>query len=82
MNALYLMGRQVNLKTNTIHQVYRIPAARIMEQYPIYFEIFGISRQTSVTFLEKYLEEHAPDGILEDEALLHQTLIYWKVPQA
>lgn len=81
LNALYLMGRQVNVKTHTTRQVYCIPGDRILEQYPIYFEIFGVSRQEAVTFLEGYLQKNAPGGILEEEVLLHQMLIYWTVPK-
>lgn len=82
LNALYLMGRQVNVKTLSFRQTYHVPAERVLEQYPIYFEIFGVSQQASTAFLEDYLQQHAPDGMLEDEALLHQMLIYWEAPQA
>lgn len=81
LNALYLMGRQVNLKCITTRTSYRIPVNRVMEQYPIYFRIFGIPTQDSIVFLENYLQRNAVNGFLEDEVQLNQTLIYWDVPE-
>ena len=81
LNALYLMGRQVNVKCVTTRTSYRIPVNRVMEQYPIYFRIFGVPAQDAIAFLEKYLQRNAVNGFLEDEALLNQALIYWNVPE-
>lgn len=81
INALYLMGRQPNVKFLESRFSYKIPVDRIMEQYPVYFRIFGIPESQSIPFLEKYLSEHTVDGFLEDESYLRQALIYWNVPQ-
>ncbi|MBP3305010.1 MAG: class I SAM-dependent methyltransferase [Oscillospiraceae bacterium] len=81
INALYLMGRQVNVKCFTARHVTKVPAQRVLEQYPIYFSIFGVPEKESVQFLRDYLERNAADGFLEDESLLKQALIYWDVPK-
>ena len=81
INALYLMGRQPNVKFLESRFSYKIPVDRIMEQYPVYFRIFGIPESQSIPFLKKYLSKHAVDGFLEDESYLRQALIYWNVPQ-
>ena len=78
INVLYLMGRQPNVKFFEVRKTSRVSAETILEQYPIYFEIFGIEKETSIAFLERYLAEHAVDGFLEDESYLRQALIYWK----
>lgn len=81
INALYLMGRQVNVKCITTRASYRVPANRVMEQYPVYLRIFGVSAEDSIVFLENYLQRNAVNGFLEDEFLLNQALIYWNVPE-
>jgi hypothetical protein len=82
INALYLMGRQPNVKFFEFRKTSRVSAETVLEQYPIYFEIFGIEKETSVPFLQQYLTEHAVDGFLEDESYLRQALIYWHKEQA
>lgn len=77
INTLYLMGRQPNVKFLEFRRTSRVSAETIMEQYPIYFEIFGVAKETSVPFLKQYLAKHAVDGFLEDESYLRQALIYW-----
>jgi hypothetical protein len=52
-----------------------------MEQYPIYFRIFGVPERESEAFLKDYLAHHAQNGYLEDESLLKQALIYWNVSE-
>lgn len=79
LNALYLMRRQVNVKCVTTKTSNRIPVNRVMEQYPIYFRIFGVPAQDAIAFLEKYLQLNAVNGFLEDEVQLNQALIYWDV---
>lgn len=79
INALYLMGRQPNVKFLESRIPYKTPVPQIMEQYPVYFRIFGIPEYQSIPFLERYLAEYAKDGFLEDESYLRQALIYWNV---
>jgi len=80
INALYLMGCQPNVKFLEFRRKAKVSAERVLEQYPIYFEIFGVSREKSVPYLKNYLAEHAADGFLEDESYLRQALIYWNKP--
>jgi protein-L-isoaspartate O-methyltransferase len=81
INALYLMGRQPNVKCITTRRSSRISAERVMEQYPIYFKIFGVPEEKSTAFLQGYLERNAVDGYLEDETVMNQALVYWEVPR-
>ena len=77
-NALYLMGRQVNVRTRTLRSEYDIPCGKLMEQYPIYFRIFGIPEERSKAFLENYLSRHAENGVLHEESVIHMALLWWK----
>ena len=80
-NALYLMGRQVNVRTRTVLSEYDIPCEKLMEQYPIYFKIFGVPEEKSKAFLEDYLSRHAENGALREESVIHLALLWWK-PEA
>ncbi len=77
-NALYLMGRQVNVRTRTVRSEYDIPREKLMEQYPIYFRIFGVPEEKSKAFLEDYLSRHAENGVLHEESVIHMALLWWK----
>jgi len=77
INALYLMGRQPNVKFRETREVTPIPWETARKQYPIYFGIFGISPAVSVPFLEAYFAKNAVDGVLQEESCLRQALIYW-----
>lgn len=81
IHYLYLLGRQVNIHCVTTQASYRVPENRILEQYPIYFQIFGIPEEKSVRFLKDYLNHNAVDSFLEEEVLLNQVLIYWDVSE-
>lgn len=52
-----------------------------MEQYPLYFKIFGVPEEKSMAFLQGYLERNAVDGYLEDETVMNQALVYWEAPR-
>lgn len=79
MNALYLSGKQFHMTSRTTTSSHKVSAAAIMEQYPLYFRIFGISQVDSIVFLEKYLEENAKDGYLEDESRMNLAMLDWNV---
>ena len=81
INALYLMGRQVNIKCVTSRYTSKVPAEKVLEQYPVYFSIFGVPETESVEYLRGYLARNAVNGFLEEESLLKQALIYWDVPE-
>lgn len=80
INALYLMGRQVNVRWSTSRRATRIPAQQALERYSTYFSVFGVPRDRSEKYLQAYLERHGTDGCLEEESLLKQAFIYWDVP--
>ena len=78
-NALYLMGRQPNVLCRTMHSEYAVPVERLMEQYPIYFRIFGVEENRSIPFLKDYLARHAENGLLQEESHIHFALLTWNV---
>lgn len=77
MNALYLSGRQFRLHSLSTFSAHRVSAETVMEQYPIYFSIFGIPEEESLPFLRKYLAENAADGFLEDENRMNLAMLWW-----
>ena len=78
-NALYLMGRQPNVACRTLRQTFDIPEAAVLEQYPVYFRIFGVEEDRATAFLKQYLAEHADHGVLHDESVIHQVMITWEI---
>lgn len=78
-NALYLSGRPFRMKTISTHSTHRISTDTAMEQYPIYFRIFGIPQEKSIPFLKTYLEENAKDGFLEEESQMNLAMLFWNV---
>lgn len=78
-NALYLMGRQPNVLCRTVHSEYAMPVDRILEQYPIYFRIFGVKEERSIPFLKDYLARHAENGLLKEESRIHFAWLWWSV---
>ena len=78
-NALYLMGRQPNVLCRTMHSEYAVPVERLMEQYPIYFRIFGVEEDRSIPFLKDYLARHAENGLLHEESHIHFAWLWWDV---
>ena len=79
MNVLYLSGRLFQMKTISRHSFFQVSAETVLEQYPIYFKIFGVEETVSLPYLEKYLEDNAKDGFLADESLMNLAMIYWPV---
>lgn len=76
-NALYLMGRRPNVKCWSSFFRYPMSSAEIMERFPIYFKIFGLEEERTLSFLEGYLREHAEDGVLLEECRMNMAMIYW-----
>lgn len=81
-NALYLMGRQPNVVCRTLHREYDVPVEKLLEQYPIYFRIFGVEEARSRAFLEDYLSRNAENGLLHEESHINFALISWKPGEA
>ena len=81
-NALYLMGRQPNVLCRTVHREYDVPAEKLLEQYPIYFKIFGVEEDVSVPFLRGYLDRHAENGLLHEESHINFAMIRWAPGEA
>ena len=78
-NALYLMGRQVNVTCQTTHYDSLIPAEQVIEQYSVYFKIFGVPKDVSVPFLEGYLKENTENGLLREISHINYVMLYWRI---
>ena len=78
-NALYLMGRQPEVRCRSVHRETLIPIERVKEQYPIYFRIFGVEEERSVPFLEAYLTQNAQGGFLREESHINFAVLTWNV---
>ncbi len=55
-----------------------MPVEKIMEQYPIYFKIFGVEEDRSIPFLADYLSRHAENGQLREESHIHFAWLWWE----
>lgn len=78
-NALSLSGRPFRMKSMSTHSTHRINTDTALEQYPIYFHIFGIPQEKAIPFLKTYLEENAKDGFLEEESQMNLAMLFWNV---
>lgn len=78
INTLYLMKRQVNVKTISVLEKNRLTEKEAVEQYSIYFKIFGISEARSSVFIREYFKNNEKDGFLEEESCLKLALISWE----
>lgn len=81
MNVLYLLGRQPNVRCITRASSYSIPVEAFCEQYVNYFPIFGMSKEESEHYLNRYVEENAVDGSIEEKSLHNLAVITWNVPK-
>lgn len=79
INTLYLMNRQVDVKTITVLEKSTITEKTAVEQFSIYFKIFGISEEQSSVFIREYFKKNEKNGFLEDESCLKLALISWKI---
>ena len=77
-NVLCLMGRQPEVRCRTVHREYDAPVEKLLEQYPLYFKIFGVPEERSRAFLEDYLSRHAANGFLHEESHINYAMITWK----
>jgi len=77
-NTLYLMGRQPSVFTHEIHQERDETEEEIMERYPVYFSIFGVSEDDAKRYLSDYLRKHAVNGVLHEKSRYRLAMISWK----
>ena len=84
--ALEALGRDLSFSVRESRSERSVPAELILEQYPVYFSIFGINEERSREYLKDYLERKAAEGILKDgmlsdESFMRTVLISWKAPK-
>ena len=80
-NNLYLMGRKPNVKCWSETFITEQSSDSVLEQYRLYFPIFGVDDGVTTQFLKEYLAKEAPEGVLHDECHMNYALIYWNVPE-
>lgn len=80
MNALYLSGRMFQMKAASFHRSRTVSYETFLEQYSIYFQIFGLAKEEAVRFLKDYLAQYGENGYICDESHLNQALLYWNIP--
>ncbi len=78
-NILYLMGRQINVKTYSQHFEYEQTLDGLLAQYPMYFNIFGVDESICKKVITEYFNSHSENGVLKDECQLNYSLIYWNI---
>ena len=78
-NILYLMGRQVNVKTYSQHYEYEQTLEGLLAQYPAYFKIFGVDESVSEKVITVYYDSYSENGVLKDECQLNYSLLYWNI---
>lgn len=76
-NVLYLMERQPSVLTHEIFQERDQTEEEIMERYPIYFGIFGISEDRAKQYLSDYLKRHARNGVLHERSRYRLVMLTW-----
>lgn len=79
-NALYLMGRCPNMKCWSSEFQYPMSRQEVLSRFPVYFKVFGVDEEVSLPFLESYMDENAPGGVLMEECRMNLALISWDVP--
>ena len=77
MNVLYLSGRLFRMISRSTASTRKISERSVLEQYPIYFRIFGVEEDVSVPFLKDYLARHAEGGFLSEESRMNLAMLYW-----
>lgn len=80
-NALYLLGRQPNVKCWTDQSTSISDVNSTIKHFKNYFKLFGIEENISVPYMESYFDGCAHDGIVEDETVMNRALIFWNVPE-
>ena len=80
--VLAAMGRTVRTVTKETVHTYDVPEEKVLEQYPVYFSVFGVPEKDSLDFLRDYLDRNADGGVLHDESRLLLSLLIWNTDRS
>ena len=77
--VLYLMERQPDVRNWSGHYESHYSVREACERNAVYFEIFGLQKETTLPVLRSYFEGRMDDdGIVHDETQLNTALICWR----
>ena len=76
-DVLSLLGRLPDVKTWSVSSESKICLEDFLIRYIVYFRIFGMNDADSDSYLRKYFQEHASDGILTEQSQINLALISW-----
>ncbi len=77
--VLTAMGRDVRVVTKEFTSKHDVRAETVLQQFPVYFAVFGIREPDAEAFLRDYLDRNAENGVLHDESKLRYALLTWNV---
>ena len=77
--VLTAMGRDVRIVTKEFTSKHDVRAETVLQQFPVYFAVFGIREPDAEAFLRDYLDRNAENGVLHDESKLRYALLTWNV---
>jgi len=77
--VLTAMGRNVRTITKEFTSKHDLPAKTVLQQFPVYFSIFGVEESDALTYLQDYLNRNSDNGVLHDESKLLYSLLIWNV---
>jgi SAM-dependent methyltransferase len=80
-DLLYAMKRRPNVKMFRQRGVSSISAGEAFELYRIYYGAYGFSGEKTEGIIREFLDEFAPEGILQEETDTDFMLLYWKTPE-
>ena len=75
--VLAAMVRTVRTVDREVCRAFDVPVEKVLEQYPIYFSVFGVPEADALAFLKAYLARNAENGVLHDESKLCLSLLIW-----
>ena len=77
LKALQFLSREVKLQTYSFKYEYRTSLQQMLDTYPTYLSIFGMSEKETVSFIKDYFMKNAVDGMIMDESQMNIAVISW-----
>lgn len=78
-NMLYAMGRFPQIRFHSFTSQPKMTAQKALENYKIYYNIFGLNEPKHHKIILDYLNNIAVDGICTDEVTYNMAVMWWQV---
>ncbi len=78
IDVLHALGRKPEVWVERSHTERTLTLDALLDQYTVYFEIFGVDRSVSVPFMRDYFRRNQKDGLLYDESQMDKSMIVWQ----